>query len=260
MNKVMRVGNVSPYGGRPVGLFIEAEYKDGRLSLTGVIGPKSNGDAVGGCGQISMEFAHRNPEDNDDRYDKPLTPEQIEFAPGWDRERWLDLLDVWHRWHLNDISPMCEHQREQGWGKLSEQKATLYFFRLTESTRKRQDAVKKASLHAAERGETFEPKPADVKYLLLPYEVKWHRAELPEGVAAHYEPRTSLYKGDSHGATEVKALGWLYPEEHPDGLLCRACSVCGYKYGSAWRKEDVPADVIKFIEALPDADLTPAWV
>jgi hypothetical protein len=34
----------------------------------------------------------------------------------------------------------------------------------------------------------------------------------------------------------------------------------GYVYGSAWKKEEVPADVITFLESLPDTDKTPAWV
>lgn len=34
----------------------------------------------------------------------------------------------------------------------------------------------------------------------------------------------------------------------------------GYMYGSSWLKEEVPAEVIKFLESLPDTDKTPAWV
>lgn len=34
----------------------------------------------------------------------------------------------------------------------------------------------------------------------------------------------------------------------------------GYKYGSAWRREDVPVDVLAWLQALPDADKKPAWV
>jgi len=36
--------------------------------------------------------------------------------------------------------------------------------------------------------------------------------------------------------------------------------VCGYKYGSEWKKEAVPADVLEFLRALPDTDVKPAWV
>ena len=42
-------------------------------------------------------------------------------------------------------------------------------------------------------------------------------------------------------------LGWLKPEEHPEGLLCRPCPVCGYRYGTSWVREEVPQDVIDWL-------------
>jgi len=60
--------------------------------------------------------------------------------------------------------------------------------------------------------------------------------------------------------TERKSTGWLRYTEHPDGLLSKPCDVCGYHYGSAWQREEVPADVLDFLRALPDTDMTPAWV
>tara|TARA_R100000458_G_C8210111_1_gene197863 strand:- start:394 stop:834 length:441 start_codon:yes stop_codon:yes gene_type:complete len=47
-----------------------------------------------------------------------------------------------------------------------------------------------------------------------------------------------------------KAAGWVYPTEHPKGLLCKPCEICGYKYGSAWLKEEVPADVLDYLKTL----------
>jgi len=34
----------------------------------------------------------------------------------------------------------------------------------------------------------------------------------------------------------------------------------GYNYGSAWKREEVPADVIAFLQSLPNSDVVPAWV
>ena len=34
----------------------------------------------------------------------------------------------------------------------------------------------------------------------------------------------------------------------------------GYRYGTAWLKEELPEDVIEFLASLPDADRKPAWV
>lgn len=38
--------------------------------------------------------------------------------------------------------------------------------------------------------------------------------------------------------------------KHPEGLLGKPCPVCGYKYGTAWLKEELPQDVIAYLESL----------
>lgn len=38
-------------------------------------------------------------------------------------------------------------------------------------------------------------------------------------------------------------LTWVPRGEHPEGLLSHPCPTCGYKYGSQWLKEEIPADV-----------------
>jgi hypothetical protein len=62
-----------------------------------------------------MGYAHRDPCQNDARYTSPTTPDEIEYADGWDAETWLDFLYVWKRWHLNDMHAECEHQEALGW-------------------------------------------------------------------------------------------------------------------------------------------------
>lgn len=54
---------------------------------------------------------------------------------------------------------------------------------------------------------------------------------------------------------------WIYPLEskgswfvadyscHKDGLLTKPCAVCGYKYGSAWLFEEIPAEIITEIKS-----------
>lgn len=45
---------------------------------------------------------------------------------------------------------------------------------------------------------------------------------------------------------EQKSAGWVRESEHPDGLLCKPCPVCGYKYGTAWCYMPIPpADLSK---------------
>lgn len=43
-------------------------------------------------------------------------------------------------------------------------------------------------------------------------------------------------------------LAWVTPTEHPAGLLTRPCPECGYRYGSAWLHEPLPAEVVAEVE------------
>lgn len=80
------------------------------------------------------------------------------------------MMEVWKRWHLNDLRAGCEHQRAENWG----------------------------------------------------------------------EDRVS----------ELGKLScWVYPQEHPKGVLMKHCPVCGYQYGSAWLYEAIPAEIISEIRS-----------
>jgi len=103
LNKKVRIGSARHagwYGGkRAYDVFCRIQISDdGRLSITGVEGPKPNGIAAGSCGQIDMH------EWNIDTY-----------APGWSRELEVEFRRVWKAWHLNDMRAECEHQRALGW-------------------------------------------------------------------------------------------------------------------------------------------------
>lgn len=100
---------ISPGSGPDGRVFVEIELhhrndhtedqSERELSIAGVEGPKRNGDARGGCGQIVDSLA--------DIY---------ELSEGWTPEMVAKLADVWNRWHLNDMKAGCEHQRAAGWG------------------------------------------------------------------------------------------------------------------------------------------------
>lgn len=56
---------------------------------------------------------------------------------------------------------------------------------------------------------------------------------------------------------------------HPETRYEKACAALtaaglnpdnGYRYGSAWLREEVPAEVLQFLVDLPPTDKTPAWV
>lgn len=172
MKKTIRIGTIPNYNGRALDMFAKIEASEGRLSISGVIGPKRNGDADGSCGQFIMSFKEYHHHGHDSITN--ITP-----ASGWDAETVKRFFDAWDRWHLNDMKAGSVVQEE--------------FLR-------RNPVV----------------------------------AVYPE---SHYTK-----------ASEALAAAGLNPDSD------------GYKYGSAWKREDVPADVIEFLAGLPDTDKVPAWV
>ncbi len=92
------------------------------------------------------------------------------------------MVEVWKRWHLNDMQAGCVHQRAEKW----------------------------------------------VDRRINPSEVPSNHSNRDE-------------KG-------VYAI-WVYPKEHKDGLLTKPCSICGYEYGSACLKEEIPQEVIDEINS-----------
>lgn len=262
MKKTVRIGKMHIYDHKRSNIFCKIEVKEEKevksLSISGVIGPRSSGNADGGCGQIDMEFEHRNPKDNDKRYTSPVLAKDIDFAPGWNITKWFDFLDVWQKWHMNNTKPNCEHQTGEAWD--SKKEVTIYYFRLTESTAEfKKNTINRAKEYIKE-GKTFTPTPEETKVSLLEDKISWHQAELPKAITPYYEPNGPRYSGDHYNKPfEVKTAGWVTQSEHPDGILSKPCLVCGYKYGSEWRSQQLPVDVIEFLESLPETDVTPAW-
>lgn len=160
-----------------------------------------------------------------------------------------EILRLWELYHLNDMHPECEHQHAAGWDKLANENVTLYHWRMTREAMKEQDKAKKAALSALTAGETFTPTTEQAFFAGLSYSLTTWTETPPEELAKYYEPKKPLYAGDG-GHTETKALGWLKESEHPNGLLSKACPVCGYKYGTSWVYFPIPADDEKIIYKL----------
>lgn len=87
--KILNPGTVE-ISRKPCPVFVVAEYTikggRGRLSMTGVEGPRHDGDAWGGCGQIVMHG----------------TGLVEDVGPSWTRAMVARLAAIWGRWHLND--------------------------------------------------------------------------------------------------------------------------------------------------------------
>lgn len=229
-----------PHSTQWVKAYCKIEFSNSRLSISGVVGPKRNGDCSGSAGQCVDSIREGRPTDD-------WTPEMLQ-----------KFCDIWDRWHLNDMRPWCKHQRELGWDELASKKITMYNYTLNRAAMDAKSQAEKAALTALQNGQVFTPTPEQVMYANLSYSLTKHR-EINEEEAKYYEPKKKLYSIDK-GATETKTLGWLSPEEHPDGILTKACPVCGYKYGTAWQTEEVPQEVVDWLFALPDTMQQPAWV
>lgn len=244
----MRIGKVAIYNKRHYNLFVQAKIKDGELSISGVIGPLQSGNAMGGCGQIDMEFDHRNPADNDKRTTRPYKANEIIYAPGWNANKWLDLLDVWDRWHLNKMNAACTHQRKN-WDIKKE--VIIVTYNLNNETLTLQNKIKADAMERLEITGTATLTPDEQKIVILKWQIK-RGSEFPltDDEALHYVEKSR----------ETKSINWLTQADHPDGILSKTCEICGYKYGSAWLKEELPESVYKFLVSLPDTDMTPAWV
>lgn len=78
-------------------VYVTVKFDDGRLSITGVEGPMRNGDARGGCGQIDMSLREED-------------CSEWTYNAGWDSALMDRLLEVWDRWHLNDLKAGTEAQ------------------------------------------------------------------------------------------------------------------------------------------------------
>lgn len=245
MRKVINPCTCKVYGGKSgnesmANAFAEITFEGGRLSISGVIGPMSNGNCRGSAGQCTDAIRAGTP------------------ANGWTREMLDKFCDIWDRWHLNDMNPCCEHQRKLGWLEEASQPVTLYHYRLTREASEEKRAAEKAAVEALRKGETFTPTERQAFFASLPYALDIYDAP-EEKMAPHYEPKKPLWMGDC-GATEQKTRGWVRFDESDAGILCKPCPICGYKYGTAWQKEEVPQDVIDWLFALPETTVRPAWV
>jgi hypothetical protein len=85
---------------------VTIELNDGKLSIAGVVGAMANGDCWGSCGQIDMSFTEID------------AGGHLSLADvSGDRKTIARLLNVWRRFHSNDLQAGCIHQQREGWNK-----------------------------------------------------------------------------------------------------------------------------------------------
>ena len=201
------------------------------LHITGVVDPRKNGDCYS-CGQCYDEMR------------------QGVANPGWTADSLYKLLDIWQRWHMNDTKPYCEHQVDWDGGKVCK----LYEYKMTDDTRKRRERLKESIHKMLMAGDSVQLSESQRTLLGSKYFVTTYKDSAPTG----YE----LYKEHTKRARELypMELDTKWGDKHPDGILTKPCPVCGYKWGSSWRAECIPDEVLAWLKALPDSTRIPAWV
>lgn len=156
----------------------------------------------------------------------------------------LKIFKLWEKYHLNDMRPYCEHQKALGWDRLASETIKIYKYKMTSEAIQEQNRAEREAMEAIKKGETYQASPKDLKFLNLRYTIETERETLGEDLAQFYKL----------AEIEEKAKGWTEQKEHSAGILCKPCPVCGYKYGTAWKYEEIdPKDIKTIYELLGGA-------
>lgn len=157
-----------------------------------------------------------------------------------------EIYDFWKRYHLNGMNAACEHQRRAGWTETAGETVTAYIYTMNHEAITEKNAAERRIIEAAKRGETVTPTKEEQNSLNREYEITcYDEGETPEEIGKYYKLKR----------TEEKRLGWLRETEHPRGILCRPCPVCGYKYGTSWIYSPIPEkDMDRIREIISEAN------
>ena len=195
-------------------VFVEIEYNNKGLSITGEETTK-NKKYFRSRGQITLD------------------PNEIEFAPGWNKEKVERLENIWNKWHLNDMRAGCEHQRKN-WD-LGKEIEIVYFTwsqKFNDMRKRAEDGL----MNEQEYSEYKQLVPDIFKTTITTSKQQWMSP-----IAQELLSKKLIQIRDK----KTEKASWIRIEEHPEGLLCKPCEICGYKYGTEWLHEDVPEEILQ---------------
>ena len=136
------------------------------------------------------------------------------------------IIKLWDKYHLNDLNPDCKHKINE---KLADKKIKIIKLRYTEEAKKlnkiRDFGYFKQFITVTEEG----------------------LKNIPSKL---YELKT--YTHSKNDAIEFKTARWVeyHPIFRPDGVLCKPCPKCGYKYGTSWNYEPIPKKDLQIINQI----------
>ena len=203
---------------------IEVNINNGRLSICGTVGNPRNNHGFFSTGQNQQMILESFPEN------KAIAR----------------MVEVWDEWHMNDMHAECEHQRAAGWREIAVKKVTIYNWTQTMKTFERRKKIEEDAMERLIQCGIAKLSEEDQKIVTLKHSFSSQLSVLPDSIAEYYD----LEKQTGYSRpSEEKALGWLSPEEHPEGILGKPCPVCGYKYGSAWKTVELPPEIIDEVKS-----------
>lgn len=141
-----------------------------------------------------------------------------------------EIYRLWNLYHLNDMHPECAHQAELGWREQAREPINEYIFTLNTDIYSQHAKIKEKALKKLCSGETVKLAPSEQAILTLKYQITSANETLPKTIAKFY----TLTK------KQTKCRGQIFYSEDKNGILCKPCPVCGYKYGSAWNYFPIP--------------------
>lgn len=147
------------------------------------------------------------------------------------------ILDIWKKYHLNDMHAECIHQEEAGIRELASQPLYKAEYTMTHDTivkqRKVEDFIKNELVQngtvtlSQEQRDLYTMKYSIKKFFLNADEAK---ENIPEG----YKLRE----------VEATLRGHTFLSESEFGLLGKECPVCGYKYSHGWTYRPIPKEIL----------------
>lgn len=224
MKKRFNIG----YNGEYRDIILDIKFNAGLLSISG------HGHGVGGqMNDTIKELAAAN---------------EIEYSPEWNKEKLMRVLSIWEAWHLNDMHLECEHQAALGWREQASEVITTYGWRLSPEVSRQKSKLEEEALERAKSvsGTTVGFHAQERKIMRLEQFIETSSAELDAELSRYYvacskEPGTAF----PHIKKEIR--GWINFKNDARGILCKPCPECSYQYGSAWKRVEVPQDIINYL-------------
>ena len=220
-------------------IFCKIKYIDNKLSISGVIKPSKNGNAES-CGQINNTIK--------EYYLNDLS---------LDKKTVIKFLNIWDKYHLNDMKPNCEHQKGKDWNPSKD--ISIFRFTLKKEIKHKINITLEKMKQCLKDGKTFKPSKEQTLFSNLKTDIKHHDKNLPVELSKYYDKHHKKYDWQKD-FEEVKKTGWTNEKEHPQGILSKPCNVCGYKYGTAWKTLQIPKNAITFLKNIPSSTINPIWI